>query len=169
MAMDSYRAGKLLSDYYLNLRDCHCYNGGQEVLRYMEKVMDNEFQQATKSLTNIDITTPKGTLYFGERYFKDSEQMPWIIGHEVARYWSTTIETTGEPVSCSSISSVTNDAWKIEEPIALDLINMAKANIIREPYDQYFFKIIFDHVRTIRWTVEESDGSCDKTFTVQVY
>ena len=169
MAMDSYRAGKLLSDYYLSLRDCHCYNGGQEVLRYMEKVMDNEFQKATRSLDNIDITTPAGTLYFGIRKFEDSVNMPWIIGKEVARYWSVTIQTTGTPQACDEIKSVTNDALKIATPIALDLINMAKANIIRTPYDQYFFKVIFDHVRTIRWTVKEGGGGCDKTFTVQVY
>ena len=169
MAMDSLRAAKKVSEFYLKLRDCSCYNGGQDVLRYLEKVMDEEFQNATRSMDNIDITTPKGTLYFGIRTFEDSVNMPYIIGHEVARYWSTTIVPDATPQKCKKIDSVTNDAWKIENPIAEDLINMAKANLVREPYYQEFFKIIFDRVRTIRWTVvEKDDKGCKATFTVQV-
>jgi len=167
--MDSHRVALRMKDYYDQHYYLDGYDGGLDYIRYLEQILDEEFQQATPTETNVDITTVAGTLRFD---IYDTEKdtvydIPWRISRGVADYWSRAIETTGEPVSCSVIAEVTNDALKIIDPLAQDLINSVQDGPDEEYYNR-FFSIIIKHVRTIIWNVTEDDGSCSASFEVYV-
>jgi len=167
--MDPYRVARNMEDYYRSRYYQDGYDGGLDFIRQLEVVLDEEFQLATPTETNVDITTVAGTLKFDIYEVTENNvyRMPWIISEGVADYWGRAIETTGIPVSCDNIESVTNDAPKIIDPLAYDLINQVQVGPDSTYYHR-FFDIIIKHVRTIIWTVKESDGNCDATFTVYV-
>jgi len=169
MAMDENRAAENYKTALDSFLSQHPYDGGLDSVRALERILDQEFQSAEPTNPNIDITTPAGTLNFGDlRSVEPKSEVPWILAREIARYWSTTIEPTGEPVSCDSIDSVENDAIKIIEPIATDLVNAIDRELHYPPFYD-FFHIIFKHVREIIWTVKESDGGgCSETIETKV-
>lgn len=140
-------------------------------LRKLAEHLDEGFQQATPLTANIDITTPSHTLSFvgidnEGNYVEPASETEVLntIASECARYWSSTVEPTGIPVSCSSITSVENDASKIEAVIAIGLLALGtKTEPVSVPYLD-FVNVIFNAVKTIIWTVVESGPSpCNNT------
>ena len=133
----------------------------------LENILDNAFQASTKSLTNFDITPPAGTLHFPLTLLNGVKILtPENIGSTCANYWSLAI-AKGSPVSCNGIDSVINDASKIAAPIASELRALSYKSItsISTPYYFEFIDIIFRNVKTIVWTIKESDSTCNSTLT----
>ena len=138
--------------------------GGSDIdfITYLNTTLDNAFQQATPSLTNFDITVPSGTLNIST---DNNYISPDILANEVYEYWSKAI-TPGTPVSCDNIDSVTNNADIVIEPIKSGLLQLytnSANGIASDPPFYEFVKIIFDAIRLIEWTIEESDAECSQT------
>jgi len=168
MAMSPSNAGALMSSFYENFKDTATEsNTFNEVLDFLSSTLDAEFQNGIPSLSNVDITTPAGSFSLGSRTTSDSGNMIEIIADEVVRYWSDTVGTSGSPVSCSSIASVSNTASSIKQPIMDGLLANAN-NELSTPNYQAFFGTIIDAVKTIVWTVSESGGDCSETYSVTV-
>ena len=170
----------------------------------LAKVLDEEFQNAEKYVTmrngedvssenieatNIDITTPAGTLTIPFLDFGSIDNL-YILVDAIIEYWKNTVELTGTPVPCEEeedpnnikIISVENDAEKIRDPLVNDILSLADGKTHNPPYYD-FFNIIFEHVRTIEWTIierqtddtaqENQDDStntepCEEEFKAQV-
>lgn len=126
--------------------------------------MDVEFQKATPSQTNVDITTPAGTLTYEEQ--DDVVQNAYEIGTKTAAYWALTIMPTGIPV-VGTITTVTNTAMSIASPLAQEILSIAsneQTGTFKKIVD-----VIIKHVKTITWTVIELDKEQKPvTFTVTV-
>ena len=158
-------AKRIFSDY-TTLVKFPPKKGNSNFMRSLEKNMDDEFQKAIPTETNVFIKTPAGTLNFGDNYGKQSYISD--IANGVYNYWKQTIEPSGSPVSCASISEVTNDAEIVIPIIISGLTNMANPNKVSNPPYLEFCKVITNAVREIKWTVVEDCIVKDTTFTVHV-
>jgi len=133
-------------------------------LQTLSTIIDTNFQQATPSLPNIDITTPAGTFNIAE-----SGNMLNTIADACVAYWSNTVSPTGSPVSCSAIASVSNTASSIHPIIISGLLGITGRTVPSEPYYNEFIDVIFNAVKTIQWTVTEADGTpCSATLTATI-
>lgn len=160
---------------YASLLTMDPFPGSSFLLDYIAEVLDSEFQKATPSLTNVDITPPAGSLSFP---VASEELMPDIIGAQCAVYWSMTVTPTGIPVNTctaipSSIVSVSNDADKIESVISSGLKALSGSTEPVTPHYLGFVNVIIDAVKTIMWTVNEAGTHppavpCVNTYTVTV-
>lgn len=168
--LDTSSAASAINTKYQNELRPLPFNGDTYLLGIIANVLDSGFQQATKSNPNIDISPPAGSLQFDLIGVSiDNYSYAYEIGNKCALYWSKTITPTGSPVSCGSISSVTNDAMKIAPIIAQGLIGLGGSKVPVEPYYYNFVNVIYSAVKTIVWTVSESDGSgCSATITTTV-
>lgn len=125
---------------------------------------DTEFQNATPSLENVDITTPAGTLTFVEQ--DDPVQNAYEIAKKVSAYWALTIMPTGKPQTVT-ITTVVNTATTIINPLATEILSLGGV----EPTGTFrkLIDTIIKHVKTIVWTVTELDQEQNPiTFTVTV-
>lgn len=175
MSMSSTMTASKLSNKYSELLSMDTFPGDSFLLDYIASTLDAEFQKATPSLPNIDITTPAGTLNFP---VADESQMASIIGKNCADYWSMTVAVTGIPVNIcpvvpSTIVSVTNDAAKIETIITNGILTLAGSAEPVVPNYLNFTDIIINAVKTITWIVNEdvtylSPVPCSGTYTVTV-
>ena len=131
----------------------------------LNTILDAGFQQAIPTQLNVDITTPAGTLNIP---YGSSYDMAKNIGVECARYWSDTIATTGAPQSCAGIDSISNTAGSIATIIETGLLALG-TGVRRDPPYVDFVDVIYNAVKTIVWTVNESDALlCSATLTVTV-
>lgn len=167
MSMNIGSCAKEISDKYNSLKNSDNFNGGCDLLRAIEKSLDKNFQSATPTFKNIDITTPKGSLNFGSCEQSDIFTLAQRIGSGVADYWAKTIEPTGIPQSCGGIAQVTNTASTIAPLITGQLLASANNQISLPPYSN-MVSIIITSVKTIIWTVVESSSNCSSTYTVTV-
>lgn len=161
------KCAKEISDKYNSILNNNSYNGDCTLLRTLEQALDKNFQSASPSLENIDITTPKGSLNFGSCKQSDVSTMASRIGKGVADYWAKTIEPTGTPQGCKKIVAVTNTASSIASTITSQLLSAADNVESLPPYSK-MVNIIITSVKTIVWTVTESDSDCSSTFTVTI-
>ena len=130
------------------------------------KIIDDGFQMATVSAPNFTIVVAAGSLVFPTTIVNGVEIVtPLDIATACSNYWALTILTDGTPQSCDNIDSVVNDANKIIEPITSGLIALASSKTLSLPPYLDFVNIIFDNVKTIIWTIEESDSTCNSTLT----
>jgi hypothetical protein len=158
--LDTSKTALTLSTEYFSYKGTFP-NPHREYLDFLQTVLDTDFQKATTSLKNFLINPPAGSLYFE---YTTPYDMPRIIGVECARYWSQAIGF-GDPESCRQIDSVENDASKIAKPIEDELRNLITTRDLLTPYYYRFVDIIYRNVKTIEWTIIESDSDCDSTFT----
>jgi len=120
----------------------------------LQEKIDKGFQDAKPSTGNFDISPPKGSLYFpNNRGYTIAEE----IGMACASYWAIAIKP-GSPEGCKSgqVVGVINDAAKIATPISMGIRALFKGEL-DEPFFDKFVKIIFDAVKTILWTITETD------------
>jgi hypothetical protein len=90
------------------------------------------------------------------------------IAVAVSDYWSKTIETSGTPVDCDSIDTVTNTAIDIIPLIENGLLAIT-TGAYSLPNFKEFIDVITDAVCTIIWTVSESGANgCSSTLSVNV-
>jgi len=139
-------------------------------LSILETTLDNAFQEATPNLKNFLLTAPAGSLNFPLTDLNGNKILtPENIGLECSRYWELTI-TPGEPESCNGIDNIENDASKISSPIASKIaaLNNRSMTTLSTPYFKELIDIIFDNVKTIVWTINESSTSCSSTLTGNV-
>jgi len=141
------------------------YTDSKMLLNTIVKELDKEFQKGSTTLNNVDITTPAGSLNFND-VIGITNANAFRIATNVSDYWAKTIELTGSPESCS-ISSVENDASKIINPMANELLNLYKGDIETPSYFK-FCDIIIRNVKTIIWKVHESSSNCNSDFVVNV-
>lgn len=135
-------------------------------LANIAKIIDDGFQMATVSAPNFTIVVATGTLVFPTTIVNGVEVVtPLDIATACSNYWALTILPDGEPQSCNGIDSVVNDASKIIAPIESGLINLASSKTLSTPPYLDFVNIIFDNVKTIIWSIEESDSTCNTTLT----
>ena len=132
----------------------------------MTKILDNAFQQATPELANYAFTGAKGTLVFPKVTLPTGQTTitPASFGAGAAAYWSLAI-TPDTPQSCKNIDSVVNTASSIAPIITAGLMTITLSPIERNPPYEEFVKVFFDAVKTIVWTVTESDSDCNATLT----
>ena len=169
MALDALRVATIMETKMEHIYDDPYYTGKYcSFIKLIENELDKEFQKGKVTLENVDITTPKGSLHFDICRWEDVYRSCKEIGDKCASYWSKTIQPTGKPQSCRKITGVTNDASKIASPISTELCSLATSVRISEPFYYEFCNIILKHVKTIVWTVTESDSTCDSTFTVKI-
>lgn len=167
MALDDTGTALNISAEYQTLLDGNYSGDPHGFLRdTLSVIMDAGFQEATPTMSNVNITAPAGSLLFP---LVGGSAMALAIGTECARYWSEAISTNGIPVAFP-ITSVSNDAAKIAQPIADGLMGETGASGPVVPSYLNFVKIIYDEVRTIIWTVEETNPADGSTvsYTVNV-
>lgn len=85
---------------------------------------------------------------------------------KIADYWKAQV-TPGSPQVCSSIVSISNDAQKIQEPIAAYMCGWAINNESNPPY-AHLFEFIENQVKSIVWTIEEVGPECKTSYTVSI-
>jgi len=160
MSLDSNREALTLLSKYTGLKSTGGDTNPQNHLDFVASVIDAGFQMAVKTLSNIDITPPAGSLVFP---FDSVIRNPYMIGEQCSEYWCKTITTSGAPDTLDGIVSVTNDASKIAIPIANNLLALTgRKGTESKPLYFEFVDAIYKEVRTIKWTVTEikySDGS----------
>jgi hypothetical protein len=122
------------------------------------KELDNEFQKATPSMTNVDITTPAGSLKFNikEASVANDPTNALEIATKVSEYWAKTIQPTGTPVSGKQITVVVNTAATIISPLTSALLSMGLSSAQGDNFSK-FTNTIITQVKTIVWTVTEID------------
>jgi len=136
---------------------------GSDFLQVLSSILDVDFQKATPSAVNIDITTPEGSLDIG---YTNSPDMPKVIGQHVADYWAITIQPSGTPLK-DTIVAVVNDAAKIAEPIESGIKSLQSGN--GSPAYDDLIEVIFSNVKTIVWEIEETDiAGVTHNFTANV-
>ena len=123
------------------------------------RVLDVEFQKATKNYPNFDITPPANTLSFKFKKYGRSGGTAKInarfIATKIAEYWAKAI-APGTPVKYPHIT-VTNDAMKIIEPLTADILSLRTSHIRPEGYIA-FARVIIKNIYTINWTIIERDS-----------
>ena len=130
----------------------------------IETIMDEDFQLATPSMPSVVLAPPAGSFRLPR---STSMSNPMAIGLECARYWSLAI-APGAPSVLSSIVSISNDASKIAEPIAAKLTTLSGGDTMLSPAYAEFIDCIYSEVKTIIWTVSETSGPANTTYTVTV-
>ncbi|RLF08146.1 MAG: hypothetical protein DRJ64_01660 [Thermoprotei archaeon] len=138
-----------------------------EFLDNMASYLDTEFQNGITTLGNVDITTVAGTLDFSDIDDVDVMNNAYRIANSVKNYWAATIEPSGAPESCSSITSVVNDASKIVVPLTADILNIY-GNNLESNYYYEFYNAIIRNVKTIIWNVSEASPKCSADFVVNI-
>lgn len=118
-----------------------------------QKELDDEFQKATKSQQNFDITPPAGSLFieFADTGF--GKTMCLNIATAVMVYWSKAI-SLGAPAYLDVVIAVSNDAITHIMPLYNDILSIRTTGEISD----YFMKIhetIIKHVKNIKWMVTE--------------
>ena len=165
MSLNASSTAKKIADNHSEYM--HNFKDGGDILGFLKilsKSLDEGFQEASISLENVDISPPFGSLNIPDGIY---EQLAINIGLSCAGYWSKAI-APGTPQSCSSITSVTNDAGKIAAPIAAGIMSLCGSSEEITPHYEKFVKIIFDQVKTISWVITESSGNCSATFGATV-
>lgn len=133
-------------------------------LRLLEVSIDNEFQRAVPTMTNVDITTPANTLKIN---LVSVYEMAREIATACCTYWSTAIETSGVPAVGKEIVSVTNDAMTHIEPLTNDILAIYDGHNSNPPYME-FSEVLLTHMRNIEWTVTETDYVTVYTLSVKI-
>ncbi|MDQ6990757.1 MAG: hypothetical protein Q9M11_03395 [Mariprofundaceae bacterium] len=128
-------------------------------------ILDTGFQAAVPSLLNLDISPAAGTLALPHPSGGNST-MPELIGKACADYWQLAIGK-GAPQHKAAVTGVSNDASKIAAPIALSIRGLATGGYLVPSYTD-FVTVIHNEVLTIKWTVNEADGSGSTTDLVTV-
>lgn len=138
-------------------------SGGPEFVSYLESVIDDGFQAAAPSMSNVDISPAAGTFTLP---VAGGGITPDAIGQACADYWALAIGK-GSPAVLSQVNSVSNDAAKIAAPITASLVAMDRS-AYSTPYYYDFVTAIYAEILTIVWTVVESDSNGSTTLTVNV-
>lgn len=134
-----------------------------EFIRIWEKEVDAEFQKASKTNPNFDITPPAGSLDFS---FADTPMgltMCMNIALGTMQYWAKAI-AFGTAAHLDVVIAVTNDAMSHVIPLYNDILSI-RTNSALDSYSVFMLRIhskIMKHVRNITWYVTElntSDGS----------
>lgn len=137
-------------------------------LQKIATILDAGFQKAVPQQPNFIITGVAGTLKFNATNIGSCEVItPNDIAVAVSDYWSKAI-LPGSPVSCDRIKSVINDAPKVIPIITAGLTALGSSATESNPPYQQFVDVIFNAVKTIIWTIEESDSDCGTTITAGV-
>lgn len=153
MAMSESNAASRLAAEYEALKEPGAQRTNLTFLDILDKVIDEEFQNAQPTNSNIDITTVAGTLDIKHSL---PNQMAYEIAHACCVYWSKAIETSGDPVSGTSILSIENDAMEYVEPMEAEILSLA-ANGAQEEHFLNLITVVFKYCRMIIWFVDEAD------------
>lgn len=125
---------------------------GPSFLQTLSSILDADFQKATPTASNIDISTPAGSLNI---VYTNSPDMAKVIGQHVAAYWAKTTQPSGGPVK-DAIESVSNNASGIAGPIESGIRNLKSGNGSLAYND--IVEVIFSNVKTIVWEITETDA-----------
>jgi len=143
-------------------------SSSSDALNKIATILDKGFQEAVPQQPNFIITGVAGTLKFTANDIGSCEIItPNDIATAVSDYWSKAI-LPGSPISCNRIDSVINDAPKIIPIITAGLISLGSSATDKQPPYLEFVDVIFNAVKTIIWTIEESDSTCNTTVTAGV-
>jgi hypothetical protein len=136
---------------------------GPRWMEHYKTSYDGDAMAGTFSAASVVMVSNPSLLEFGVSN-DPSTNSNW--GASLASYWSSQL-TPGVPQVCGAITSVTNDASKIESPIISYLASLGDTE--RNPPYEHIFEFIENQVKSIIWTVTESDGSpCNSTYTVTI-
>lgn len=83
----------------------------------------------------------------------------------IAGYWSAQI-TFGAPQHLTAISSISNDASKIAQPIKAYICSQTSSP--KNPSYEHLFQFIENQVKTIIWTVTETNYVTYSSYSVQI-
>ena len=162
MSLNTSADASAIANAYETLKGTFPVNPSRQLLDVIQSILDAGFQAATPSLGNFDITPPAGSLFIP---LSSPEAMSESIGNACSEYWLKTI-VPKTPESCKSISSVVNDAAKIAAPIAANLQSLSGMTAPSTPSFFKFVDAIHKEVKTIIWTIQESDSTgCSTTLT----
>lgn len=163
--LDAARVSKLAASHYMSFKDTVFNNPNTYVKRsyidIWQKELDDEFQKATKSQENFDITVPAGTLFIDFADTGQGKRMCMNIATGVMVYWSKAIGL-GAPAYLDKVESVVNDAITHIMPLYNDILSIRTSTEISDYYMEIHTKII-KHVRNIQWTVIEKRFSDNST------
>lgn len=162
MSLNSKATAKILND---NLQPLLESKTEDAFISILESTLDNAFQEATTSLKNFLLTPSAGTLKFTLTDLNGTNVLtPENIGLGCSTYWLLAIGP-GDAESCTTVTSVINDASKIALPISSELKALSKKSIdeVSEPNFYEMVDIIFKHVKTIIWEIGEIGPTCNTT------
>jgi len=164
--MDVYQIAVEINELIDNLVE-NGWEGGCDVINILAVKLDNMFQQAELKYKNVDITTPAGSLNFDCR--KSGHELIYEIAYKICKYWSKTVELTGEPVKCDKIIRVEVDSMKHVDSLYNRLLGGVTNKEGTYPYYDKWLSLIVDEVKTFKWIVEEkheegSEDDCNVIF-----
>lgn len=87
------------------------------------------------------------------------------MSNAIAAYWTAQV-TPGAPQHLSAISSITNDAAKIAAPIKAYMCS--QTSTLKTPSYEHLFQFIENQVKTIIWTVKETDYVITNSYPVTI-
>lgn len=164
MAMSEQALSSRCSNILLNKRDSftdenYGHYPKDEFIRIWEKEVDAEFQKASKSNPNFDISPPAGSLNFGFADTPMGLNMCMNIAMGTMTYWAKAI-VPASPAHLNVVIAVSNDAIAHALPLYNDILSIRTNNGLDGASD-FMLRIhskIMTHVRNIKWTVVEMDS-----------
>jgi len=154
MSMSETNAATQLNTAYEALKQRGVERDNTTFITVLNQIVDTEFQNATPTDNNIDITTVAGTLAI-------PLGLPDTMAHDIATacctYWSLAIKTSGSSVSGFGITGITNDAMNYITPMETEILAINNG----QPQTPNFLNIvsvIFKYSRQIIWFVDEGNG-----------
>lgn len=154
-------AYKVSEEYQLLLKAGGGLGNDRSFLDILQTILDDGFQQAEPTILDIDISVVAGSLFIP---LGKPNEMAMNIAQACAEYWFKAIGF-GEPEK-DEVLEVINDAMKIIDPIVQKLHTIYNPSV---PYYELFINTIHTEVKTIIWTVTESDSVGNEyTFEPQV-
>jgi hypothetical protein len=163
MALDYQSVASTMSAEYDSIKQTPNTPAGPRWMSKYKTTYDADANSGTFSMPAVVMTSNPGLLEFSVSNDVSTAQN-WA--KSLADYWSSQV-TPGAPQVCAAITSVTNDASKIESPILSYLTGLGDTE--RLPQYEHLFQFIENQVKGIVWTISEADGSgCSTTYTVSI-
>jgi hypothetical protein len=163
MGLNYQLVASTMSDEYDSIKQTPDVPAAPRWMDAYKSAYDGDANNGTFSLPAVVMTSNPSLLEFN---VSNSVSTAQEMAKSLADYWSYQV-TPGTPQNCTAITSVTNDASKIETPILNYLTSLG--NTERLPQYEHLFQFIEDQVKTIIWTVNEADGTgCSTSYTVSI-
>lgn len=145
---------------------CKDPDGKGEFIQIFNKALDDYFQQnAQFSTPNVTMTGAKGAMAI--TIVPEPTLQAAEIATKIANYWALTITPDGIPTS-GVITAIVNTAPTIIAPLTAGILTIP-ATVGSNP-DNYltFCNMVIAQIKTIAWTVTETQGTSAITIPVTV-
>jgi len=163
MSLNYSAVASAISSEYNDIKQTPGTPAGDRWMSFYTSTYDSDANNGSFSASSVVMVSNPSLLEFNVSN-DTSTVNNWA--KSIADYWVSQV-TPGSPQNCGAITSVTNDASKIESEIANYLSGLG--DIERTPYYEHLFEFIENQVKSIIWTVSESDGSgCSSTYNVSI-